>query len=348
MKIIKLKIGDETISVADALRRIKDKEHIDNQQIAIDSGLSTTTITNIMQQADWINNTSMKKIITYVKSHYKNMPVKSQLQVSTPVVKRVRNVKKANEDCLLELCENIQNLEGLGYGKLQICNILGVTNTTIARIKAISPNISLHTYNIMKQNYKNFDPAKSPVADSAPVYQIVKKKESVLTQELLRDAILHFRKFLQVPDICENLKISKSHYSRVLSGEVKNARQSLLDQVAETPMMKAWLEDKNYKPQANKQAEPITFTTLPTKEEPAEKYEVKITMDKVEEKPPVVNARLFLEEVRKLVSKDLEEVLSLEKLIEASQGTVLSQSITPQIIGRLSTIYNKSIAERKV
>lgn len=348
MKIIKLKIGNETISVADALRKIKDKEHIDNQQIAIDSGLSTTTITNIMQQADWINNTSMKKIITYVKSHYKNMPVTHALTSPTPTVKRVRNVEKANDDCLLELCENIQSLENLQYSKKQICDILGVTQTTISRIKAFAPDISLHTYNVMKQNYKNFDPAKGPLPEVKPIVPVSLKRKSLLTTELLRDAILHFRKFLQVPDICENLKISKSHYSRVLSGEVKNARQSLLDQVAETPMMKAWLEDKNYKPQANKQVESTTFTTLPTKDEPVEKYEVKITMDKVEEKPPVVNARLFLEEVRKLVSKDLEEVLSLEKLIEASQGTVLSQSITPQVIGRLSTIYNKSIAERKV
>ena len=347
MKIIKLKIGDETISVADALRRIKDKEHIDNQQIAIDSGLSTTTITNIMQQADWINNTSMKKIITYVKSHYKNMPVTQALTSLTPTVKRVRNVEKANDDCLLELCENIQSLENLQYSRKQICDILGVTKTTITRIKAFAPDISLHTYNVMKQNYKNFDPAKGPLPEVKPIVPVSLKRKSLLTTELLRDAILHFRKFLQVPDICENLKISKSHYSRVLSGEVNNARQSLLDQVAETPMMKAWLEDKDYKP-AGKQYAPVTFTTFPAKEEPAEKYEVKITMDKVEEKPPVVNARLFLEEVRKLVSKDLEEVLSLEKLIEASQGTVLSQSITPQIIGRLSTIYNKSIAERKV
>lgn len=190
MKHINLKINGQDVTVANAIKKIKSYYEYNNEEIGEACGLSNATISNLILEKDFVNNTSTRKIIDYIRKHeyiftpralekfkLKNstLPTDFYKKISKNEVSRdiplhgPTQSGKATEDSILECAMIIKSMKEKNHmTNADVCVALKIKPTTLGRINALNHNyVSQYTLDVVKKNYELFI-SREAVVESTP------------------------------------------------------------------------------------------------------------------------------------------------------------------------------------
>lgn len=247
MKHINLKINGQDVTVANAIKKIKSYYEYNNEEIGEACGLSNATISNLILEKDFVNNTSTRKIIDYIRRHeyiftpkalekfkLRNSTLPENFYNKLSIIKNNEdmvplhgktNSGKATEDSILECAMIVKSMKEKNHmTNADVCVALKIKPTTLGRINALNHNyVSQYTLDVVKKNYELFT-SREAVVESTPenTKTFVKRgrtqsgkstEEEILYASLIIDELKS--KKIKPMKIVDILGISQTTMSRV-------------------------------------------------------------------------------------------------------------------------------------
>lgn len=224
----------------------------------------------------------------------------------------------------------------------EYAQMVGVSSATVSSFMT-EKNLRRSSYMKIMKGFPNpFIKIRKPGTTTSETKPVAKKIPT-MTIEQLQGALKYLRKTLSATEIQSQLGMSASHYSRIYYNNLQGKpRQSLLDQYAALPIIRAYLEDKLG---IKFDSEPVVLvqTEIKSIEKTEPTHIVKVTM---EEKTPIlpvnkyniVTAQNLLDKVKNSRKAELDELESLNKMLKESGNTQIGKAILPTIVSRIEAI----------